>query len=190
SYRLRAHAAAEVDAEAVRRPEAVLELAEDLLVVDDLLDVELAEDAPRLLEPAHRVDGRLARILAAGLHVEVHLADLERPLDDRLEVLLLDLAVRPQAEVVRELADVGLVVRLVEDLLEQAVPELARLVERLLVDALDDRRVVLAQVGTRDERVDDLVHMLRDRALLRALGVLVVVAQRRVRVRDLLGREG
>src|SRR6185312_9970022 len=50
--RLRPHAAAEVDAEAVRRAEAVLELAEDLLVVDDQLRLELAEELPRLLEPA------------------------------------------------------------------------------------------------------------------------------------------
>ena len=40
--RLRAHAALEVDAEAVRGAEAVLELAEDLLVVDDHLRLELA----------------------------------------------------------------------------------------------------------------------------------------------------
>ena len=52
--RLRAHAAAEVDAEAVRRAEAVLELAEDLLVVDDLLRLELAEQLPRLLEAVAR----------------------------------------------------------------------------------------------------------------------------------------
>ena len=49
--RLRPHAAAEVDAEAVRRAEAVLELAEQLLVVDDQLRLELAEQLPCLLEP-------------------------------------------------------------------------------------------------------------------------------------------
>ena len=103
--RLRAHAAAEVDAEAVRRPEAVLELAEDLLVVDDHLRLELAEEQPRLLEPADRVDRGLPRVLlAARLDVLVHLADLQRPLDDRVEILLLDLPVGAQAEVVRELA--------------------------------------------------------------------------------------
>ena len=105
--RLRAHAAAEVDAEAVRRPEAVLELAEDLLVVDDLLHLELAERLPGLLEPAHGVDRGLARVLAARLHVLVHLADLQRPLHERVEILLLDLPVGAQAEVVRELAEVG-----------------------------------------------------------------------------------
>ena len=50
--RLRAHAAPEVDAEAVRRAEAVLQLAEHLLVVDDHLRLELLEQLPRLLEPA------------------------------------------------------------------------------------------------------------------------------------------
>ena len=49
--RLRAHAAAEVHAEAVRRAEAVLELAEELLVVDDHLRLEVLEQQPRLLEP-------------------------------------------------------------------------------------------------------------------------------------------
>ena len=106
--RLRAHAAVEVDAEPVRRAEAVLELAEDLLVVDDQLRLELAEQPPRLLEPVHGVDGGLARVLAARLDVEVHLAHLQRPLDDRVEILLLDPAVRLQAEVVRQLADVAL----------------------------------------------------------------------------------
>ena len=108
--RLRAHAAPEVDAEAVRRAEAVLQLAEDLLVVDDQLRLEVAEELPRLLEPVDRVDRGLARVLPARLDVEVHLADLQRPLDQRVEVLLLDLAVGAQAEVVRELAQVGVVV--------------------------------------------------------------------------------
>ena len=104
--RLRAHAAPEVDAEAVRRAEAVLELAEELLVVDDQLRLELAEELPRLLEAAHRVDGGLAGVAAPRLDVQVHLADLQRPLDERVEVLLADLPVGAQAEVVRELAQV------------------------------------------------------------------------------------
>src|SRR4029079_15699928 len=83
--RLCTHAAAEVDTEAVRGAEAVLELAEDLLVVDDHLRLELAEQLPRLLETADSVDCGLARVLAARLDVEVHLADLQRPLDDRVE---------------------------------------------------------------------------------------------------------
>src|SRR5204862_5413611 len=103
--RLRAHAAAEVDAEAVRRPEAVLELAEQLLVVHDHLRLELAEELPRLLEAADRVDGGLARVLAARLDVEVHLAHLQRPLDERVEIFLLDLPVGAEAQVVRQLAD-------------------------------------------------------------------------------------
>src|SRR5207237_4774967 len=75
--RLRAHAAPEVDAEAVRRPEAVLQLAEELLVVDDQLRLELLEELPGLLEPAYRVDGGLAGVLAPRLHVNEHLADLQ-----------------------------------------------------------------------------------------------------------------
>src|SRR6185437_14600692 len=63
--RLRAHAAREVDAEPVRRAEAVLELAEDLLVVDDHLRLELAEDPPGFLEPVDGVDGGLTGVLAA-----------------------------------------------------------------------------------------------------------------------------
>src|SRR5205085_9300227 len=135
--RLRAHAAPEVDAEAVRRPEAVLQLAEELLVVDDQLRLELLEELPGLLEPAHRVDRGLAGVLAPRLHVEVHLADLERPLDDRVQVLLLDLSVGAQAEVVRELAErsrVDLRLGLVEHLAQEPVPELARLLELLRVD--------------------------------------------------------
>src|SRR5581483_1082398 len=164
-------APAEVDAEAVRRAEAVLELAEELLVVDDHLRLELAEELPRLLEAADRVDGCLARVLAAGLDVEVHLAHLQRPLCDRVEILLLDLPVRPQTEVVRKLADVLTLFPGVDGVLEQAVAELARLLEVLLVD-----------VG------DDAVHVLRDRALLRAGRLREVLLERCDRGEDLLGR--
>ena len=103
--RLGAHAALEVDAEPVSRTEPVLELAEDELVVDDLLGPELAEAIPGLLEPAYRLDARLTRVLTTGLHVLVHLTNLQRPLDDRLEVFLLHPAFGLQAEVVRKLAD-------------------------------------------------------------------------------------
>ena len=54
--RLGSHAAAEVDAEAVRRAEAILQLAEELLVVDHLLRLELAEERPGLLEALLAVD--------------------------------------------------------------------------------------------------------------------------------------
>ena len=64
--------------------------------------VELAEQLPRLLEPADAVDGRLAGVVAARVHVLHHLADLQRPLADDVEVVLL--GAREQAEVVRELA--------------------------------------------------------------------------------------
>src|SRR5262249_56497230 len=98
--RLRTHAAAEVDAEPVRGAEPVLHLAEDLLVWLDVLDLELAELLPRLLEAPLRVLGGLARVAAARLDVEVHLADLQRPLNDGVEVLAAHAAVGAPAEVV------------------------------------------------------------------------------------------
>src|SRR6266540_3048958 len=146
--RLRTHAAPEVDAEAVGGAEAVLELAEDLLVADDLLRLELAEEPPRLLETVDGVDRGVARVLPAGLDVEVHLAHLQRPLDERVEILLLDLPVRPEAEIVRQLADVALGVRVVEDFRKQAVAELPRLLEVLEVDVCDELLVVLDDVAT------------------------------------------
>ena len=121
--RLRAHPAAEVHA-AAGEPR-VLQLAEDLLVVDDLLHVELAEQLPRLLEPAHAFDRRLAGVLA-GLDVGDHLLDLRRPLLDDLEVLLA--GALDEAEVVGELAHL-LVARVglgaLEHVPEQAVAGLA-----------------------------------------------------------------
>src|SRR5207249_3760247 len=74
--RLGAHATLEVDAEPVSGAEAVLQLPEEHLVVDDHLRLEVAEELPRLLEPVDRVDTGLASVLAARLDVEVHLADL------------------------------------------------------------------------------------------------------------------
>ena len=103
--RLRAHAAAEVDAEAVRRPEPVLQLAEDLLVVDDHLRLEVLEELPGRLEPADGLDRRLAGVVAPRLDVQVHLAHLLQPVDDGVEVFLRDLPVGLQAEVADELAE-------------------------------------------------------------------------------------
>ena len=187
--RLRPHAAAEVDAEAVRAAEAVLELAEDLLVVDDELRLELAEELPRLLEPAHRVDRRLAGVLAPRLDVGVHLAHLQHPLADRVEVVLARALL--QAEVVRELAHVlgGCArVGLRDHVGEQALADLARLLQVLHVDAGDELGVVALELGAREQRVDDLVDVLRQRALLRAGRGLELGAQRRERLLDLLRR--
>src|SRR5262249_670111 len=103
---LRPHATAEVDAEAVRRAEAVLQLPEHLLVVYDNGRLEVAEELPGLLEAPNGIDRRLARVLAPRLDIEVHLADLQGPLDQCVEILLLDLPVRSQAQVVLQLADV------------------------------------------------------------------------------------
>ena len=73
AHRFGAHAAAEVLAPAERRAEAVLELAEDRLVVDDVLRLHLGEDLPDLLHPLDRLvdvglgvgDLRLERSCAA-----------------------------------------------------------------------------------------------------------------------------
>jgi hypothetical protein len=77
---------------------------EDLLVVDDELRLELAEELPRLLEPANRVHRRLAGVFAPRLDVRVHLAHLQHPLADRVEVVLAGALL--QAEVVGELPHV------------------------------------------------------------------------------------
>ena len=176
--RLRPHAAAEVDAEPVRRAEAVLELAEDLLVVDDHLRLELAEQRPRLLQPAHRVDRGLARVLAARLDVEVHLAHLQGPLHGRVEVFLLDAPVRAQAEIVRELAQVAVDLGPVDRVGEQAVAELARLLEVLRVDARSQLGVLLVQLLAGEQAVDDAMDVLRDRALLRARRLVQLLLER------------
>ena len=176
--RLGAHAAREVLAEAVGRAEPVLELAEDLLVVDDLLRGELPEGVPGLVQPGLRVLAGVACVTAPRLDVEVHLADLERPLDERVEILLLDLPVRPQAEVVGLLADLVRRAQLgqrLEQLAEQPVAEIPRLLEVLGVDAGDELRVVALELAAREQRLLDLLDVLRDRALLgagRLAGVL------------------
>ena len=187
--RLRAHAAPEVDAEAVRRAEAILELAEQLLVVDDLLRLELVEQQPGLLEAVDRVDGAVARVGAPRLDVEVHLAHLQRPLDQRVEVFLLDLPVGAQAEVVGQLADVGVVLGRVDHLGEQPVAELARLLEVLRVDLTDELDVLRVHRGAREGRVEHALDVLRDGALCGAGGVVLLGAERRERIADLLGRD-
>src|ERR671918_354084 len=131
---LGAHASAEVDPEAVRRAEPILELTEDLLVADDHLRLELLEQHPRLLEATNRIDGGLARVLAAGLHVRDHLAHLQRPLPDRVEVLLA--GAFDEAEVVRQLAQrrrVGLRICGGQHVREQPSAYLPRTLEVLLV---------------------------------------------------------
>src|SRR6185437_15161819 len=185
--RLRTHAAAEVDPEAVRRAEAILQLTEQLLVVDDHLRLEVAEELPRLLETPHRVDRSLAGVLAARLDVEIHLAHLQRPLDEVVEILLLDLPVRPQAQVVRQLADVLALFPGVDRVLQEAVTEAARLIEVLLVDAGDELLVLFVDLGAVEERVDDPMDVLGDRALLRTGRLGELLLDRGDRGQDLLG---
>src|SRR6476620_1720480 len=188
--RLRAHPAAEVDAESVRRAEAVLQLTEELLVVDDQLRLQVLEQEPGLLEPVDRVDRGLARVAAAGLDVEIHLADLQRPLDDRVEVLLADLPVRPEAEIVCQLADVLFAIPRVDDVGEQPVAEVARAIEVLHVDPLDELRVLFADLVAVEKRIEDAIDVLRDRALLRADGLRLLLEERIEPLQDLLGGRG
>ena len=182
--RLRAHAALEVDAEPVGRPEPILHLAEGQLVVDDLLRLELAEPRPGLLEPAPRVVGGLPRVAATGVDVEVHLADLEGPLDGRVEIVLLRPRLGLEAEVVGELADLlgRLTRQRLEKLAEQARPDLARLLEALHVDRRRALGVLALEPGAAEQRLLKPLDVLRDRTLLRAGRGLRVGDERRERV--------
>src|SRR5215207_58062 len=189
--RLCAHAAREVDAEAVRRAEAVLELAEELLVVDDLLRLELAEELPRVGEAPLRVLAGLTRVHPAGLDVLVHLPDLQRPLHEGVPVLLLDQPVGAQTEVARELADLlgrRSLGSLLQSLAEQAVAQVAGLVEVLGIDALDELRVLALERLAREQPLLDLVDALGDRALLGPGRLVRLLVQTGERVADLGSR--
>ena len=111
----------------------------------------------------HGVDCGLARILAARLDVEVHLPDLERPLDDRVEILLLHPALGLQAEIVGKLAhDVRTLVgrSRLEQLAKEPLAELAGLLEILLVDRRDHLGVVALELATGQKGLLDLVQVL------------------------------
>src|SRR4029079_16026555 len=186
---LSAHAALEVDPEAVRGTEAVLELAEDLLVVDDQLRLALAGQLPGLLETAGGGGRGLPRVLLAGLDVLVGLAHLDRPLDDRVEVLLGDLPVCAQAEVVGQVAQfvrarprLGGLQRLAQELLAQV----AGLLELLLVDARDEVDILLVHRGLLVEQaVEHALDVLGDRALLGAGRLAELLVARGKRLADL-----
>ena len=184
--RLRAHAALEVHAEPVRRAEAVLQLPEQHLVVDDQLGLELAEELPGLLEAGDRVDRRVAGVAAPGLDVLVHLANLERPLGEGVEVLLA--RALAQAEVVGQLLDRSRVrARLgpVEHVAKEPVAEVARLVEVLRVDAGDELGVLTVDLLAGEQGVAHLVHVLGDRALLGAGRLVGLLGERRERLENL-----
>ena len=100
--RLGAHAAAEVLAEAVRRPEALLELAEDRLVVLDALGVHVLEELPDL---AHALGGVLDVRLGVGDVGLERLAQVLEQLRALVVVELLDVDVErlgPQVVLVVE----------------------------------------------------------------------------------------
>src|SRR5205807_2199556 len=122
--------------------------------------------------------------------VEVHLADLQRPLYDRVQILLLDLSVGAQAEVVRQLADVLLAVPRVDHVAKQAIAGLASPVEVLEVDALDELLVLRGDLRPVEQGVEDAVDVLRDRALLRARRLGLLLEQRLERAEHLLGGNG
>src|SRR5439155_1290791 len=172
------------------RAEAVLQLAEELLVVDDQLRLEILEQEPGLLEAVDRIDRRIASVAAARLDVEIHLADLQRPLDDGVEILLLDLPVGPKAEVVRQLANVLLAVPRVDDVGQQAVAEITRTVEVLCIDARDVLRVLFGRLVALEERIEDAVDVLGDRALLRTGRLRLLLEERLEPAQDLLGGGG
>src|SRR3954453_17717758 len=151
---LRAHAAAEVLAESVRRAEAVLELTEDGLVRDHVLRLHLAEEIPHLTHA-------LGRVLDVGLRVGdvrvEHLLDVLRQLLAVLVGELLDVdveAVRPE------------VVLLGETALLAGLDELQPALERLA--QLEDALLLLARVGVEDLRdfLLEVVEVTRARLLV------------------------
>ena len=104
AHGLGAHATAEVLAEAERRTEAVLELTEQGLVVDDVLGLHRLEQVPDLADP-------LSGVLHVGLGVvDVGLHALARVLEQLLALLVGELGhvhverVGPQVVVVGEVA--------------------------------------------------------------------------------------
>ena len=187
--RLGAHSALEVDPEAVRRAEPVLELAEEELVVDDLLWSELAKASPGLLEATHRLDAGVAGVFPTGFDVEIHLSHLERPGDDGVEVFLLHPALGLEAEIVGELADLIRSLRResVDKLAKQSVSESACLLQVLLVDPGDELSVIALEIGAGEQRLEHLVDVLADRTLLRAGGLVRLGHEWRERIAYLNG---
>ena len=170
--RLGAHAAAEVLAEAVRRAEALLELAEDRLVVLDVLGLHVLEQLPDL---AHALGG----VLDVGLGVvDVGLEGLAQVLEQLralVVVELLDVDVQrlgPQVVLVVEVAvclprlEVLLAALLLLLQLEHALLLLGRVgVEHLVDLVLEVGGVALARlvVDPRHDRrgeVEDLLELL------------------------------
>ena len=144
AHRVGAHAAVEEHAEAPLGAEAILQLAEQALVGDDVLGADLLELLERVVQQAHALLDRLVGVLAPALRVEVGLAHLERPLLDHAHVVLGHAAVGLQAQVVREVAQLAALLggRLglgADDVGEQADGEAASLLDVLRGDAVLDR---------------------------------------------------
>ena len=110
-----------------------------------------------------------------------------RPLDRRVEILLLDLPVRPQAEVVRQLADV-LPSPGVDRVLEQAVARAPCLARFFWSTAATSAWSSSAHLVAGEQRVDDAMDVLRDDAPFLAPVRLARAPSRAAdRLEDLLG---
>ncbi len=130
AHRLGAHAAAEVLAPAERRAEAVLELAEDGLVVDDVLRLHLGEDLPDFGHP-------LDRLVDVGLGVgDLGLEGLAQLFDHFRALVVLQLAQLRGGQLQRVGPDVVVVVELglgaVLEVLDPALERLAQLLSPFL----------------------------------------------------------
>src|SRR5215216_923428 len=173
AHRLGTHAAAEVLAPAERRPEAVLQIAEDGLVVDDVLDLHLLEGLPDLLHPLggvvevrlgvgdlalERLTGVLDQLVALGV-VELLGVGAKAVCPELIlvvELVLGALALEPGdpaldglVQLLRALLALRRVA--VEDLLDLLLELREVLGARLLVDPGDERR----------REVQDLLELLR-----------------------------
>src|SRR5262249_42123918 len=98
--------------------------------------------------------------------------------------------VRAQAQVVRQLADVLLTVPRVDDVGKQPVAEVARAVEVLDVDADDVLLILLDDLVALEQRVEEAVDGLGERALLRAGRLRLLLEERVEPSEDLLRRDG
>ena len=126
------HATGEVLTEAPGASEAVAQLTEQGLVSDDFLNLELLELDPRAIEPVDGILGVVVDVLTPRLHVVVGVAHLECPGLDDADVVTRHLAVGAQAQIVRQVAQLGLIGRgaLLHHFAQQPSTDLAGLVQR------------------------------------------------------------
>ncbi len=183
AHRVGSHAAVEEHAEAPLGAEAILQLAEQALVGDDVLGADLLELLERVVQQPHALLDRLLGVLAPALRVEVGLAHLERPLLDHAHVVLRHAAIGLEAEVVREVAQLAALLgcRLglcADDVGEQAHGEAARLLDVLRRHAVlgrggDEVAVLRVQgLGVAGQEARNAIELLAGVALGRALALV------------------